>query len=109
MISTAIGLCTIENIQDRVFNFGIDPARKLLEDYGRVNVDMAMNDKNKFTEGSYTRLEWLLLQLELLSDHFPRANLKYQIRKEDKYSTPSERKYYLLLKFQNFNSILIKL
>jgi baculoviral IAP repeat-containing protein 6 len=74
----------------RDMSYYLELIKKLLEDYGRVNVDMAMNDKNKFTEGSYTRLEWLLLQLELLSDHFPRANLKYQIRKEDKYSTPSE-------------------
>jgi baculoviral IAP repeat-containing protein 6 len=54
--------------------------RELLEEYGRIDVNMPMNDKNNFPAGSYTELEWLLLQLELLSDQSPRANLKYQLK-----------------------------
>jgi hypothetical protein len=55
-----------------------------LEDFGRVDVNMPMNDREKFPDGSYSELEWLLLQLELLSDQLPRANLKYQLKQPEK-------------------------
>lgn len=36
-----------------------------------------MNDMDKYPQGAYTELEYLLLELELLTDKDPRANLKY--------------------------------
>eukprot|EP01122_Echinamoeba_exundans_P011468 TRINITY_DN4564_c0_g1_i1.p1 TRINITY_DN4564_c0_g1~~TRINITY_DN4564_c0_g1_i1.p1 ORF type:complete len:869 (-),score=241.05 TRINITY_DN4564_c0_g1_i1:174-2780(-) len=57
--------------------FYIQAIRSLLEKYGSIDTTNFMNDMDRYPEGAYTELEYLLLEIELLTDKDPRANLKY--------------------------------
>jgi baculoviral IAP repeat-containing protein 6 (apollon) len=57
--------------------FYIQSIRSLLEKYGSIDTTNFMNDMDRYPEGAYTELEYLLLEIELLTDKDPRANLKY--------------------------------
>jgi len=52
---------------------------KLIEDYGRLDIDNPRNSPIHFPGGAYSELEYLLLKLTTLSEMQPRANLKYKI------------------------------
>lgn len=55
----------------------IGEIRSMLQEHGRLDVNNPMNDMAQYPAGAYTRLEYLLLRLELLCETEPRANLKY--------------------------------
>lgn len=58
--------------------------RSMLQEHGKLDVNNPMNDMLQYPAGAYTRLEYLLLRLELLCETEPRANLKYAAPDKDK-------------------------
>jgi hypothetical protein len=68
--------------------------RSLLETHGQIDVENFMNDKERYPKGAYSELEYLLLELELLCDKDPRANLKYPLadwQKKERAKTTAKR------------------
>jgi len=53
--------------------------RSMLQEHGKLDVNNPMNDIKQYPYGAYSRLEYLLLRLELLCEQDPRANLKYSM------------------------------
>jgi len=53
--------------------------RNMLQEHGKLDVNNPMNDMVQYPAGAYTKLEYLLLRLELLCETEPRANLKYVV------------------------------
>jgi hypothetical protein len=72
----------------------IRSVRSLLEEHGQIDVENFMNDKERYPRGAYSELEYLLLELELLCDKDPRANLKYPLadwQKKERAVTVAKR------------------
>jgi len=72
----------------------IGQIRLLLETYGQIDITNVMNDSVRYPAGAYTELEYLLLELELLCDKDPRANLKYpppEWKKREKAATRAKK------------------